>query len=137
MALIKWRSQLEIGVPEIDADHKQLVHYVNELSDAVLAGESRKVVGRILMNLIQYTNEHFEREEKVMAAVEYPKMQGHIKEHERLKQQVQVEAARFVSNKSETVGQEVLDFLAEWLCHHIVGMDRPLAEYCKAKSVWL
>ena len=46
MALVEWNGSLVTGDPTIDADHKRLVSYVNELHAALIVGKARSYLGR-------------------------------------------------------------------------------------------
>lgn len=137
MPLLMWRDQLSVGSDEIDEDHKTLIQYVNELNDAVSASESEKVVGAILLNLIEYTRDHFAREEKVMKAAGYPDYERHCQLHKALTRKVLVFAQTYLRNPTEEVKRELIDFLATWLVDHIIKEDRRLGTYMRGKRVWL
>ena len=137
MPLIVWRDKLSIGVPEIDRDHQQLIKYLNDFYDAAQEGHAHKAVARTLIRLMEYTRDHFAREEKVMAAVEYPHIEAHKKAHRELTQQVKVVAARFAQNPNGSIDEEVFDFLRSWLTDHIIGMDRDIAEHTRNKRPWV
>ena len=78
MPLMTWTDKLSVGVGVIDEDHKKLVGMVNELYDAMQAGQGRDSLGRILNGLVQYTKFHFAREEKCFAQTGYPAAVPHI-----------------------------------------------------------
>lgn len=137
MPLLVWRDQLNVGSPEIDSDHKKLVGFVNELHDAVTTSQSEKVVGRILLNLIEYTHYHFAREEKAMLAANFPDYKRHKEIHQALTRKVLVFAQSYLRTPTKEVKQELIDFLAAWLVDHIIKEDRKLAAYLQGKKVWL
>lgn len=137
MPLLVWRDQLSVGSPEIDDDHKQLLEFVNQLHDAVTAAESEKVVGRILLQLIEYTRDHFAREEKLMRAAGYPDVERHAKIHQALTSKVLKFAQRYLRTPTEQVKRELIDFLAAWLVDHIIKEDRRIGAYMRGKKIWL
>jgi len=137
MPLLVWREQLNVGAEEIDEDHKRLVGFVNDLSEAIERNQDEKVVGRILLELIEYTRDHFAREEKVMAAAGYPHAERHKKIHRALTRQVMVMSERYVSEPSHEVTRELIDFLSAWLVDHIIKEDRQIGAYLRGKRVWL
>ncbi len=136
MPLISWRDKLSVGIDEIDEDHKILIDHLNNVYDAVQKGQTRKQVAETLEGLIEYTRDHFAREEAVMRAVEYPDYKKHKKAHEELTKQVKQVAQDFVTKDDYEIGQEVFDFLQRWLTDHIITMDRPIAKYTKERKVW-
>ncbi len=137
MSLLTWRDQLSVGSSEIDDDHKHLIGFVNALHDAVTASESEKVVGAIMLQLIEYTRDHFAREEKVMQAAGYPDFPRHKKLHDALTRQVLIFAQTYLRNPTDQVKRELIDFLAKWLVEHIIKEDRRIGVYMRGKKVWL
>jgi hemerythrin-like metal-binding protein len=137
MPLLVWRDQLSVGSPEIDGDHKHLINFVNQLHDAVTEAQSEKVVGKILMELIEYTRDHFAREEKLMSAAGYPDYPRHCKIHQALTAQVLRFAQRYLRTPTDQVKRELIDFLAAWLVDHIIKEDRRIGAYMRGKKIWL
>lgn len=137
MPLLTWRDQLSVGSDEIDDDHKKLIGFVNDLHDAVNASESEKVVGAILLDLIEYTRDHFAREEKLMQAAGYPDSARHKTLHDGLTRKVLVFAQTYLRNPTPKVKRELIDFLAAWLVEHIIKEDRRIGAYMRGKRVWL
>jgi hemerythrin-like metal-binding protein len=66
---LKWTADLSIGIELIDAQHRRIVDYINQLNDARQTGE-KKAVGLVLEGLADYTLSHFGYEEAVMAAAQ-------------------------------------------------------------------
>ncbi len=136
MALIQWRKALSVGVPELDADHRKLIRYFNELQEARQAGGDFKASARVMINLVRYTDAHFRREEKAMVAVSYPDFNDHKKEHDAGRLQVLRMAQGFVENPRGGVDDRMMDFLSDWLTDHIIESDRPIGEYFAGRRVW-
>ena len=89
MGAITWRRQLSVGQPAIDDDHKHLIEYLNELDAALAAPRFQPVrVAKILIKLLEYTKEHFAREERIMQIVHYPKFDEHVAMHRAAVQKV-------------------------------------------------
>ncbi|MBY0431407.1 MAG: bacteriohemerythrin [Rhodospirillales bacterium] len=137
MAQLLWRPQMSIGVEVIDSDHRALIDVLNEL-DTALGGDVAalgKEAGLILLRMMDYTKEHFRREEAIMALVKYPHLAEHKREHDRLAAQVQAIAARFLANPSAAIGREIYDMLAKWLVEHIIHRDREIVPYIKGEHL--
>ena len=58
MPFVYWTSDLDTGFDDIDAQHKQLVDYINKLYDAREAND-KEAVEQEFQHLIDYTVEHF------------------------------------------------------------------------------
>jgi hemerythrin len=134
MSLIVWGQNLEVGVAMIDAQHRELVAIVNRLSDAMAAGKGKAVVGVILMELITYTQKHFETEERLMREHAYVSAPSHQSEHRALVKRVSEFKAKFDSGAA-TLAISVLNFLCDWLKTHIQESDKKLGKYLVEQGV--
>ena len=130
MAFIQWNDALVTGHAEIDADHKKLVSYVNDLHEALSKGKGKDVLGPILDKLIVYTRQHFAREETVWAAGKYPHLATHKKQHADLLATVDDFKQQYDTGKL-LLTLEVMDFLRDWLTKHILGSDIVAAKVCR------
>jgi hemerythrin len=72
MAAITWKEFYSVGDPSLDAQHQQIIGVINELYEAMEKKSTQQVIKPILDCLVNYTFEHFKREEETMEAVEYP-----------------------------------------------------------------
>jgi hemerythrin-like metal-binding protein len=135
MSLMKWSDSMSVGVAAADADHKKLVGMVNMLFDGVQAGKGRDAVGQILDGLINYTIEHFDREERYFAQTGYPGAAEHKAKHESLKSQVRAIQEKYKSEAELIVTLETMNFLKDWLINHIQGCDKEYAPYLNEKGI--
>ena len=126
MPLIQWSPALEVGVEEIDHQHKVLVAILNRLHDAINEGQAESQLNWILKELEHYTDYHFATEEALMKAHKYEFAEFHKADHLsmilRIRDFLNDLDHHFVSP------QMVLDFLQHWLLSHIAGADRHLGE---------
>jgi len=132
--LFTWNDSFSVNIGVIDMQHKKLVSMVNELHQAMVEGSGKEKLGNILSNLINYTRDHFTTEERLMRTHAYPDFLAHKSEHEHLTGTVVDFQRRFQSNE---VGLtiEVMEFLKNWLCNHILGSDKKYSPFLNAKGV--
>ncbi len=124
-----WSDDYSVHVRVIDNDHKELVSLVNELHAAIAEGAAEGVVGHVIAGLARYANEHFEREEKLMAEYGFPALASHREEH-RLFTRVVAAFEKVHGEAPEELDHDRLAaFLKEWLVHHILGSDRRYVPY--------
>ena len=88
MPIIHWTPDFAVGVSSLDTDHKVLISLINQLDDAIRAGEPQETLTRVLEALLDYTDYHFAREEALMHACGYPDVEAHIRTHNTLRAQV-------------------------------------------------
>ena len=81
-----------------------------------------------LSKLIQYTHDHFAAEEKALEKINYPQLEEHRQEHNKLKQDVATFHER-VKQGDASVVTEFYSFLREWLLDHIVESDKQYTQY--------
>lgn len=110
----------------LDHDHRKLIGLVNDLHTATAQGEGRHVVGKILLRLIRYTEEHFQREEHHMEKNGYAKLEEHRRQHQELLQAVLGLQEKFNAG-NVTVAAQVSMLLRDWLSLHITRKDKECA----------
>ena len=74
--LWQWDESLSVGINVIDAQHKRIVQYINELATARDNGD-RATIGKVLDGMIDYTVTHFAFEESLMERAGYPILREH------------------------------------------------------------
>jgi len=123
LALMTWNESYSVKVPELDDQHKQLFILINELHEAMKAGQARSMMAKVLDRLIQYTRLHFSEEEEMLASVSYAEFVSHVAQHRGFTERVEKFAREFrVGNVIITI--EVMNFLQDWLVNHIMKVDR-------------
>ncbi len=135
MPLMEWNDRMSVSVGIFDDDHKKLVTMLNALFDAVQAGKGKDALGKILDGLIEYTKNHFAREEDYMTKNGYPDLAAHRKEHEELTKQVIEVQKKYHSGSTATLSMEVMNFLKNWLIKHIQGTDKKYGPFFNAKGI--
>jgi hemerythrin-like metal-binding protein len=123
MAFYEWTPRLSVGIGSIDRQHRTLIDYINTLADAVATGTNAKtVIGTTLNNLVTYTKMHFMYEEMLFDRFGYAESAEHKAHHVSLVDRVAAYADRFKAG-DVGLGGEVLEFLKDWLNHHILKDD--------------
>ncbi len=128
---MKWTPQMSVGLPELDADHQQLIEIINSLERP--AGNTEEGLRQALVALGRYVEFHFAREERVMAACGYRGLAEHQQEHRDFAEKIRSYAAAAGSAAAgpTTTNIELVNYLNEWLRHHILIVDmayRPVVE---------
>lgn len=123
MAIITWKKQFSVNVKEIDAQHNKIIDYINELHSAMSGGKGKEILGDILEKLAGYTVEHFSTEEKYFDKYKYVLSVTHKLEHNKFVQKV-VEFKKGYIEGNLILSVELMEFLKNWLCEHILGSDK-------------
>ena len=132
--LFPWEDSYSVNKGIVDTQHKTLVSMVNELHQAMAGGTGKDKLGKILSNLIHYTQGHFATEERLMQSHAYPDFLAHKAEHEHLTGTVMDFQRRFLLNEVGLT-TEVMGFLKEWLSKHILSSDKKYSPFLNAKGV--
>jgi len=121
--LIEWKTELSVGIQEIDEQHQILIKLINNLYHSIIKRTENEVIYDILNELVQYTVVHFAVEESLMRIFNYPGYDEHKKHHEDLKQQV-IDLQTKVWDNESSVSMELFKFLKDWLTKHILMDDK-------------
>lgn len=83
-ALFAWSDSYDVGIEEINRQHKVLIEIINEIINLQQNGRSKELIRRVLDGMIDYTVNHFGYEEYLMQKTGYPEFDEHHARHERL-----------------------------------------------------
>ena len=134
MALLTWSDKFSVQVRQFDEEHKQLMNLINQLHDAMKAGQGKQVIGDVLNGLIEYTRRHFAAEDRLMKAQGYPGYENHKKEHNQLTMTV-MDFQKGFAEGSAILSQTVMTFLRDWLTNHSQGVDKEYGPFLNGKGI--
>jgi len=127
---LTWDDSLELGVQEIDDQHREIFKHFDKLSGACQSGQGEVVLGEVLTFLDDYVAHHFSTEEALMERLRYPKLPEQREQHAIFRQVI--EDMRSRSREGEHGHELALAIdrqLVRWLIQHIRSFDKELAEY--------
>ena len=127
---VQWTSSMDLGIGEIDRQHRMLVDYINDLHSAMSNHRSARELLEILHKLRDYTSTHFRDEEKHFVHTDYPAVKDHLQIHREFEAKVD-EVERGIKEGTITLSMDLLSFLKDWLVKHIMGMDAQYVPYVK------
>jgi hemerythrin len=128
--MFEWNSSYSVGINSIDAQHQNLFAMGRELHTAMSNGQGKASLAKILDRLVQYTTVHFAHEERLMRLADYPGLAAHTAEHAALTAKVVKFQEDFHAGRVAMTVQ-LLQFLKDWLHHHIHGSDQKYAPSLK------
>jgi hemerythrin len=126
MADFTWRDEWSVGDPILDNDHRTLVALIRVLGTDAAKAEDR-VASVVLMRLLQYARDHFEREEVHMERIGHPDLPAHRLLHEAMLSEVAEAAVNRREFASASMGTSVYQHLVRWLTQHIMVHDMAYA----------
>ena len=130
--MFEWKPEYSVQIPEIDRQHQRLFQLAAQLNSAMAVGKGKGVLSQLLGGLIDYTKEHFATEERFMQQYQYPGLQVHQAEHQKLTAQVMEFQSRFERGEIR-LSINLMTFLKDWLQNHIAGSDQRYSAFIRGK----
>ncbi|NMT64651.1 bacteriohemerythrin [Marinobacter orientalis] len=127
-----WSRHFEVGIEEIDEQHKKLVKIVNRLVWHAVSDVPQARCDHILDELLSYAHYHFNSEEQIWNSV--LGSEGIARNHHDSHQMffAQIQTLRSSGQPKGQIMSDLFDFLARWLAFHILESDRRMAMTVKA-----
>lgn len=119
---------LEIGIPSVDAEHREQLDRMARLQSAILGGGDPEGIADDLESLTDYIDAHFTSEQILMREQAYPEYASHLREHDTAIELLRHLEAR-VRSGDAAASADVLSALKGWLVSHIDRADRSLAGF--------
>ena len=125
MSLIEWKKEFNIGVAEVDHEHRKLIALINELHDVIQVSGRRDQVLDSLGEIFAQISSHFALEEKMMRESHYRALAEHKEDHETL-----LDELRDIMDAVEDDGSydesRLADDLERWFTEHFKTHDAKL-----------
>jgi hemerythrin len=123
-----WGPHLEIGVPEIDAQHREIVEAARDLVAALTMAQGDAAAGTLEV-LAHHVLVHFETEERWMRETRYPRLREHVAKHDQfVARLVALAKDHAAAGGSSVLALRLRNALA-WLEDHTEEDDRKLARH--------
>lgn len=138
---VAWDSKFEIGLPQIDIQHKKLVELCNNLYHQIMIHKEKNDWKNdcvmALKECVAYVQTHFADEEKLMIASNYESYTNHKAIHTAFAKKV-LEFSQSFETLSITQALQFSKFLYDWIFSHIAHEDKlyvpRVVEYLKAQK---
>lgn len=124
----RWMNHFEVGVPELDADHREMHRRINEVCEACGRGDHR-AAAEAFSALCQVSIAHFEREEKVIHSIQGHDVAGHAESHRRRAAKLLETERRMHAEGSDFDLGPLPTSLVDWFCKHAIGYDAKVRAY--------
>ena len=126
--MFRFTDDCILGVEQIDEEHRHLFELINEGYDLLhneYKADRYADIKKLLEELEQYAELHFEHEESYMEKLRDPELIMQRTQHMFFKEKVQECLMHNidVEENQQDVLEEIMQFLARWLYHHILSSD--------------
>ena len=138
--IFTFTAQYKTEIPFIDEQHKTLFDIIRRANDLVqekMLYDKYDEIMEILDELHAYTEEHFRDEEEYMKKIGYPGLPQQKNAHEAfIEKLVKLDLGDmdFIDDHQQEYLEDLIIYLLDWLTHHILMMDRQIAQWGKDKN---
>lgn len=126
-----FKDEFRTGIAQIDEEHARLFEIADKAYETLMDDfipDKYDYIVDILKELTDYAAVHFEHEEEYMASIRYKKLLSHKVEHQEFTEKIAAYDLSEVDEDQKGVILELLDFLNDWLIHHIIENDKPIGQ---------
>jgi len=127
MAYFDWNKDFETGIASVDQQHKRLISLVNQIHDAVEAGQGDDKISETLNALVDYTRFHFSDEEEFMAGIPDYDIAVHQRHHQAFVEELTAMMLSY-GHSGKLTGMQLATFLKGWLMEHFLKEDRDMID---------
>lgn len=130
------RHRLMTGIPLIDRQHEAYADLVDRLFDLARQGHVEpQALFRERRAVIQYAMEHFDAEEQLMRAENYPAYEAHRAKHDIFREWTDTLASDLEGDVDlDDYARSLSKWLIDWFCDQVQTDDRRLADFLKMKA---
>lgn len=129
---MQWKDEFKIGIPVIDAQHKQLFLCSSQLTEALSAGLKPTTIENFLTQLGHYVTRHFALEEQYMEASAYPGLSKQKEAHRYFTNRFsEIQSSFQKAGLSPSVVNAIQNELTEWIKKHVLGLDQSFGAFYK------
>jgi hemerythrin len=114
---IQWKTDLTLGIPDLDAQHLELDGQLALVHDAICEGRVPDIPA-VLDGVRRCSSRHFACEEAFMARSGYPAVEHHARHHEFSVQLARFEEATAGEGASMPLAMEIGNWLVAWVRDH-------------------
>lgn len=135
MKFVQWiDDKYSVGIQNIDEQHQMLIKIINEVFEAKTKDLGKVTIAGVLKRMADYAQIHFKDEEALMAEYGYPELEGHREAHQYFITKVG-EFNRGFNLDQDTLTEDMLDFLKNWLLKHIMETDKRYGPFLNERGI--
>jgi hemerythrin-like metal-binding protein len=128
MPLLQWKPSYSLGIPSIDAEHREMINTINSVYATLQDEHHAKEVDGVLGEIHAQISAHFALEERLMRATGYTEYAGHKGSHEELLDQIRDLMDAFSADPA--AGRARLqNSLSNWFGEHFATFDARLHKH--------
>ena len=132
--LPEWSEIFELGVPEIDADHRKMFALARDVGLAIAMNDHEKCAA-LTAQLVALARDHFEREEGLLRGLGYYDLEEHIRYHAALLDQAEAMRQACAEMKGQAAVEECFRNVMGFLIDDIIRGDFGFKSFLEENGV--
>jgi len=128
MPIMPWDQTLDIGIEDMDRDHREILDTMNHIFDTHSDGHRGEHIIKLVDKLGAVAARHFAAEEQAMAEMGFPGLRVHKIIHEQLLADFNRHSL-MIQLAGGAIHEDFFGFLRRWLTAHIKGFDMKYGSY--------
>jgi hemerythrin len=129
--MYQFKDEYRTGIESIDTEHQKLFEIADRAYQTLMdefIPDKYDYIMDILNELKEYAATHFRHEEEYMISIRYKKLFSQKASHEEFIEKVSEYNLNDVDENQRQVILKLLDFLNDWLVHHIIEEDKLIGQ---------
>lgn len=132
---IEWKKDLEVGIKEIDAEHRSIIETFQKLYEKMRIGEGHELYNEIMEFLDEYVDNHLKHEEQYQTEIGYDEFESHKAKHDEFRRILkELKEDKLVTVTNQELIQ-INQIMKDWLLHHILEVDMKIGEFIRRREV--
>jgi hemerythrin-like metal-binding protein len=132
MQPFEWDEKFSVHIPQMDAQHRQIIELLDAFRKCAQSSESRQLAPAAMEPLNQYAQRHLRREELVLRVRGYPEYAAHAAEHAVYLKKVALLQAQL---ERRDISIRITNFLTGWWKYHILHSDQEYARFFRGQAI--
>ena len=120
---ILWTDDLNVNIEIIDAQHKKIIDILNKLYEMHL-NEKYTLVNEVIQELKDFTNYHFDAEEKILKEIDFHEYLDQKTRHDKFKKLLLIYSDFKIVSGLKEMCKNLLFFVQNWFISHIKNVDK-------------
>lgn len=127
----QWKDIYNIGIEELDIEHKELFEIVQEIFIDIEIDFKRQKIKEVLTNLYTHLNIHFKHEEHYMRKISYPHFEKHKTSHKYIMDSINNFVKELLDLEENLFEREFVRIINITFVQHIINEDRKISNWEK------
>ncbi|PKP12023.1 MAG: hypothetical protein CVU09_00550 [Bacteroidetes bacterium HGW-Bacteroidetes-4] len=132
--LLDWLADFELGIQEMDEQHKQLIDLVNAMHASLKQGKNKKEVKDNIRSFVDFASYHFGNEEQYFEQFGFSDTKDHTQEHKAFVKEILQFQSDYSANKIKFL-DDFMQFIKKWLHKHFSVSDKKYAALFKQNGL--